>query len=117
MCLDRFREKKTNVIEALRETCEAAYPGVRFFFVAREIDGNFILDKSGTNVRNSSSGIGSQNSDCSTMYTTISYQMFRHGNTSNITKESSQDLSSSIDQSTSLRERESTCSLIAMCDV
>ncbi|CAF4726258.1 unnamed protein product, partial [Rotaria sp. Silwood2] len=27
VCLDRFREKKPNVIEALRETCEASYPG------------------------------------------------------------------------------------------
>ncbi|CAF3330130.1 unnamed protein product [Rotaria socialis] len=27
VCLDRFREKKPNVLEALRETCEAAYPG------------------------------------------------------------------------------------------
>ncbi|CAF0721167.1 unnamed protein product [Adineta steineri] len=26
VCLDRFREKKTNVIEALRETCDAVYP-------------------------------------------------------------------------------------------
>ncbi|CAF1566894.1 unnamed protein product, partial [Rotaria sordida] len=25
VCLDRFREKKPNVIEALRETCEASY--------------------------------------------------------------------------------------------
>jgi hypothetical protein len=31
VCLDRFREKKTNVIDALRETCEAAYPGVRSY--------------------------------------------------------------------------------------
>ncbi|CAF4361259.1 unnamed protein product [Rotaria sp. Silwood2] len=28
VCLDRCREKKTNVIEVLREACEAAYPGV-----------------------------------------------------------------------------------------
>ncbi|CAF2747465.1 unnamed protein product [Rotaria sp. Silwood2] len=27
VCLDRCREKKTNVIEVLREACEAAYPG------------------------------------------------------------------------------------------
>ncbi|CAF5155515.1 unnamed protein product, partial [Rotaria magnacalcarata] len=31
VCLDRFREKKPNVLEALRETCEAAYPGVGYF--------------------------------------------------------------------------------------
>ncbi len=36
VCLDRFREKKTNVIEALRETCEAAYPAVCFFLVAKD---------------------------------------------------------------------------------
>lgn len=29
VCLDRFREKKTNVIEALREACDATYPAVR----------------------------------------------------------------------------------------
>ncbi|CAF1116363.1 unnamed protein product [Adineta steineri] len=27
VCLDRCREKKTNVIEVLRETCDATYPG------------------------------------------------------------------------------------------
>ena len=31
VCLDRFREKKTNVIDALREASEAAYPAVRIF--------------------------------------------------------------------------------------
>ncbi|CAF1056931.1 unnamed protein product [Didymodactylos carnosus] len=27
VCLDRFREKKTNVVDALRETCDVCYPG------------------------------------------------------------------------------------------
>ena len=31
VCLDRFREKKTNVIDALREASEAAYPAVGIF--------------------------------------------------------------------------------------
>ena len=31
VCLDRFREKKTNVIDALREAVDAAYPAVRMF--------------------------------------------------------------------------------------
>ncbi|CAF1510112.1 unnamed protein product, partial [Adineta ricciae] len=37
VCLDRFREKKTNVIEALRETCDAAYPGTNLEQMAETV--------------------------------------------------------------------------------
>ncbi|CAF4799555.1 unnamed protein product, partial [Rotaria magnacalcarata] len=36
VCLDRFREKKPNVLEALREACEASYPATNLEQLAEE---------------------------------------------------------------------------------
>jgi len=32
VCLDRCREKKSNIIEVLRETCDTTYPAVKTKF-------------------------------------------------------------------------------------
>ena len=103
VCLDRFREKKTNVIEALREAADAAYPGVGVvqlkMMPARH---ELLSDQLGTNGGNRSDCIGSQDTDRSTVHSAVLDQVLRHGHTNDPTQESPQNLSSTAHQGASL---------------